>query len=139
MNHSHPGRFLKVKIVNNKLCLTSVSLFVLTTLGACGGGGDGGGINRRAAAQQWRWEHDIEGLGHGRAHRDRQRAAMPYVPEIAIDANGNALAVWYQFDGPHNWQLCWQPNIWSNRYIRRHGWGTAALIETHAGGFPRSP
>jgi len=48
-------------------------------------------------------------------------------PQIAIDASGNALAVWYQSDGTRY-------NIWSNRYTAGTGWGTAALIETDAGG-----
>ncbi|WP_158590361.1 Ig-like domain-containing protein [Noviherbaspirillum cavernae] len=46
------------------------------------------------------------------------------LPKIAIDANGNALAIWSQFDGTRN-------NIWSNRYTAGTGWGTAQLIETN--------
>ena len=49
-------------------------------------------------------------------------------PQIAVDGNGNALAVWYQYDGTRN-------NIWSNRYSAASGsWGTAALIETDDAG-----
>lgn len=44
-------------------------------------------------------------------------------PQIAIDASGNAIAVWQQFDVPRY-------NIWANRYTAGVGWGTAALIET---------
>ncbi len=45
-------------------------------------------------------------------------------PQIAIDSNGNALAVWWQFDGTRN-------NIWSNRYVASTGlWSNAGLIET---------
>ena len=47
-------------------------------------------------------------------------------PQVAVDGSGNALAVWYQFDGTRN-------NIWANRYIAGTGWGTATLIETYAG------
>jgi len=43
-------------------------------------------------------------------------------PQIAIDASGNALAVWYQFNGTYR-------TIRSNRYTSL-GWGTAAPIET---------
>ena len=44
--------------------------------------------------------------------------------QIAIDANGNALAVWQQSDGTRN-------NIWANRYTAAtNSWGTATLIET---------
>ena len=42
-------------------------------------------------------------------------------PQIAIDANGNAVAVWDQQDGMRF-------DIWANRYTA-NGWGTAALLE----------
>lgn len=52
-------------------------------------------------------------------------------PDVAMDPNGNAIAVWAQSDGTRN-------NIWANRYVVGMGWGTAVLIETtntgHAGG-----
>lgn len=50
-------------------------------------------------------------------------------PQIAIDASGNALAVWEQTDGTRF-------NVWANRYTAAtNSWGTAALIETdNAGG-----
>lgn len=44
-------------------------------------------------------------------------------PQLAVDANGNALAVWSQFDGTYT-------NIWANRYTADAAWGTAELIET---------
>jgi len=43
--------------------------------------------------------------------------------QIAIDAAGNAIAVWWQDDGTRN-------NIWTNRYTIGVGWGTAQLLET---------
>jgi hypothetical protein len=46
--------------------------------------------------------------------------------QVALDANGNGLAVWQQSDGTRN-------NIWSNRYTAGSGWGTATLIESGAG------
>ena len=48
-------------------------------------------------------------------------------PQVAIDADGNAVAVWEQFDGTR-----W--NIWANRYEAGSGWGTAELIETDNAG-----
>jgi hypothetical protein len=45
------------------------------------------------------------------------------VPQIAIDASGNALAVWNQSDGTRT-------NIWANRFTPAGGWGTATRIET---------
>jgi len=49
-------------------------------------------------------------------------------PQVAVDASGNAVAVWQQSDGTRS-------NIWANRYVVGTGWGTAQLIETdNAGG-----
>jgi hypothetical protein len=42
--------------------------------------------------------------------------------QIAVDASGNALAVWKQTDGVRY-------NIWANRFSVTGGWGTATLIE----------
>jgi hypothetical protein len=44
--------------------------------------------------------------------------------EVAVDAAGNAIAVWEQFDGAVD-------NIWANRYEVGVGWGTAEMIETN--------
>ncbi len=43
-----------------------------------------------------------------------------------MDANGNATAVWQQFDGTRF-------NVWSNRYSANGGWGTPVLIESGPG------
>jgi hypothetical protein len=53
-------------------------------------------------------------------------------PQIVVDANGNALAVWSQSDGTRY-------SIWSNRYVAGTGWGTAELIETDDSGNAYSP
>jgi hypothetical protein len=53
-------------------------------------------------------------------------------PQIAVDAAGNALAVWIQFDGTVY-------NIWANRYTAGSGWGSAALIETDNAGSAHNP
>ncbi len=47
-----------------------------------------------------------------------------YSPQVAMDGNGNAIAVWSQTDGPND-------NILANRYISATGWGGATLIETN--------
>jgi hypothetical protein len=60
-------------------------------------------------------------------------AGNTYAPSIAIDPNGNAIAVWAQSDGT-------RLNIWANRYVAGTGWGTAQLIETDNAGpalYPR--
>jgi hypothetical protein len=43
-------------------------------------------------------------------------------PRVALDAQGNAVAVWVQFDGI-------QDSIWSSRYLVNSGWGRSAPIE----------
>jgi len=44
-------------------------------------------------------------------------------PRVAIDTDGNAIAVWYQSDGS-------ALDVMSNRYVPGSGWGTAAAIST---------
>jgi hypothetical protein len=47
-------------------------------------------------------------------------------PEVGLDNQGNALAVWYQQNNGLN-------NIWTSRYISGTGWDAAELLETGAG------
>ena len=116
--------------MNSKLGLTDVSiLFVLATLAGCGGGGDGGGSTAAPPPNSG------GGTGGGATPKawgtatiiETDNAGSASSPQIAIDANGNALAVWMQSDGTRD-------NIWSNRYSAGTGWGTAALIETDNAG-----
>jgi len=44
-------------------------------------------------------------------------------PGVAVDADGNAIAVWHQSDG-----TAW--NIVANRYTAGSGWGSPELLET---------
>jgi hypothetical protein len=54
-------------------------------------------------------------------------------PQVAIDADGNAVAVWHQSDGTRT-------NIWSNRYTASTGlWGMAEIIETDNAGNANDP
>jgi hypothetical protein len=48
-------------------------------------------------------------------------------PQVALDANGNAIAVWHQIDSnsTHTTTVRW------NRYTTGGGWGTPAPIETN--------
>ena len=49
-------------------------------------------------------------------------------PRVAVDASGNAVAMWAESDGTRY-------NIWSNRYTASTGtWGTPVLIETDNAG-----
>jgi hypothetical protein len=63
------------------------------------------------------------GVGWGTAQRiETDDAGNANNPQLAIDASGNALAVWAQDDGT-------RANIVANRYDAVTGWGTATLIE----------
>ena len=53
-------------------------------------------------------------------------------PRVAMDANGNAMAVWNQSDGTRD-------NVWASRFTPGTGWGQATLIETDNVGSARSP
>ena len=71
--------------------------------------------NRYSAEAGWDVEEIIAEV-RGNARR----------PEVAMDRNGTAVAVWYQADGgPHS--------IYSNRYTPGGGWGGAELIEEAEG------
>lgn len=50
-----------------------------------------------------------------------------FLPKIAMDRNGNAVAVWYQA-GEDN-----RANIWANYFTPANGWGSAELIENFSG------
>jgi len=65
------------------------------------------------------------GSGWGNAAMiETDNAGSAWAPQIAIDASGNALAVWAQSDGAHF-------NIWANRFSVGTGWGNAVLVETN--------
>jgi hypothetical protein len=97
---------------------------VVMAAASCGGDGDGSAVNPppanalaspspSAAAKVWFKANLIELNSLGNA----------YVPRIAADSRGNALAVWSQFDGLVT-------SIWSNQYVAGVGWGKPILIET---------
>jgi len=50
-----------------------------------------------------------------------------YIPQIGVDAAGNAIAVWVQEDSTPPDYITY---IWTNRYTAGGGWGSAALLET---------
>ena len=89
-------------------------LLLLAALVACGGGGSAAPAPTLKA---WGTAALIETASGGDAE----------TPQLAFDANGNALAVWSKFDGTRN-------NIWANHYTAGSGWGTAVLIETDNAG-----
>ncbi len=78
--------------------------------------------NRYTFGSGWGTPELIETDNTGDAHSS----------DIAVDATGNALAVWFQSDGMRY-------SIWSNRYTVGSGWGTPELIETDNAGDALSP
>ncbi len=74
----------------------------------------------------------VVGAGWGSAELIETDNGDAQSPQIAVDSNGNALAVWQQFDGARD-------NIWANRYVAGAGWGAAELIETDNAGRAEYP
>ncbi len=74
------------------------------------------------------------GVGWGTASLIETNDGSPMngLPSVAMDAQGNGLAVWTQSDGTRY-------NIWANRYVAGSGWGTPTLIETDNAGDARTP
>jgi hypothetical protein len=70
--------------------------------------------------------HYTPGGGWGTAALIESGTGGALFPQIAFDADGNALVVWRQYDGSHN-------SIYANRYISGGGWGSATLIESGTG------
>jgi hypothetical protein len=68
--------------------------------------------NRKAKGQGWGVAQLIE----------TDNAGSAYNPRVAIDSQGNAIAVWQQFDGQHS-------RIAANRFIVGTGWSKAQWID----------
>ncbi|MCW8966051.1 MAG: hypothetical protein OQK82_05105, partial [Candidatus Pacearchaeota archaeon] len=72
-------------------------------------------VNHRDPETGWGVAQEIESVNSGNA----------YYPQVAINDNGNAMAVWEQFDGVSH-------NVWANHYDSQSGWGTAERIENNS-------
>ena len=79
------------------------------------------------SARQNAWSNTyVVGVGWGTAELIETGAGDAFWPQTAMDATGNAIAVWTQYDGASY-------SVWANRYVVGVGWGIAELIETGAG------
>jgi hypothetical protein len=156
------------------LLLCTVALSAAATLYACGGGGGGGGDTAAPApapappATPKAWQ--------GAKAVDTTLSGIGFNSAVAVDASGNAISVWQQFDGTRSnivasrysastglWAdalpleksdgpaslpriamdaggnaiAIWQQsdnardNIYVNRYSASNGWGDATLLETN--------
>ena len=65
-------------------------------------------------------------------------AGSVFQPQVAIDASGNAIAIWAQDDAPEA-DPDVRTSIWSNRFTAGTGWGSAELVETDDTGNAWSP
>ncbi|MEQ1590738.1 MAG: hypothetical protein ABL902_10345, partial [Gallionella sp.] len=69
-------------------------------------------------------------------------AAMPTLsgglPQVVMDASGNATVVWQQFDTEQCINIfgfsnpCTGYNVWASRYVAGAGWGTPTKIENNS-------
>jgi hypothetical protein len=67
-----------------------------------------------AGASGWQCAMRIDGV-----------AGKAYDPQIAVDSNGNIVAVWSQHDGTYN-------SIFANRYVADAGrWGDAGFVDSN--------
>lgn len=71
-------------------------------------------------------------VGWGEAEEIGTDVGDAWLPQVAVDSYGNAVAVWRQDDGGRY-------DIWSNRYIAGTGWGTPGKIETDDSGHAGDP
>ncbi len=73
-------------------------------------------LSERAAAEP--------GTGWGRAQLiEAPDARLDFDPQVAVDPQGAAVAVWHHWEGPGY-------DLWANRFVPGVGWGTAELLET---------
>jgi hypothetical protein len=74
----------------------------------------------------------VAGSGWSTATSIQTGSGPASTPEVAVDMNGNALAVWRQSDLA-------RVSIWANRYVAGRGWGAATLIESDSSGDASAP
>lgn len=105
---------LATDAVNPKIVIDASGNAIVVWQSWNGGGHDIGA--RRYVANTGTWE-PAQLIESGMGPAD--------VPQIAIDAGGNAAVVWSQSSA--------QLDIWANHYVVGIGWGTATLIEAGIG------
>lgn len=71
------------------------------------------------------WANRYTAQGWGTAVLIEGAAGNATQPQVAIDASGNALAVWQQAGATGD-------SIWSNRYTAGAGWGTPVMIQANS-------
>ena len=74
----------------------------------------------------------VVGSGWGSAELIETDVIDTGKPQVAVDPAGNAVAVWFAYDGTRY-------SIWANWYVMDSGWGTAELIDTDNAGDAGKP
>jgi hypothetical protein len=88
--------------------------------------------NSAGVVSVWTNRYDVGSGSWGTATLLEINPGAAASPQIRMDSNGNAIAVWVQNDGTFN-------RMWANRYVAGQGWGTPQIIENNPGDtdFPR--
>lgn len=74
------------------------------------------GVNGRALASEYRWSFTVRsGLWAPSSPLETDDRGSAYDPQLVVDAQGNVLAAWLQYDGSHT-------NLYSRRYDVTTGW-----------------
>lgn len=87
-----------------------------------GGGPDNIWANRYAAGGPWGSAQLLE----------NDNTEYAYYPDVAADAAGNAMAIWYQDEGAIS-------NILASYYTAGSGWGVAELVDSEDLGYAEDP
>jgi Bacterial Ig-like domain len=74
----------------------------------------------------------VAGSGWGTAVKIDQGAGTTADSQVAIDADGNALAVWAQYSGSRS-------DIWASRFTVRGGWHAPTLVDSEDAGSATHP
>ena len=102
-------------------------LMLCLLLNGCGGGGGGGGNGSGSSDNSGGDDGNDQSVGWRIADTITDGSGSAYSPQLAMNANGNAIAVWNQYDGAVH-------NIWANRYnVTTSSWETAEKIESMGG------
>lgn len=107
--------------LNTYLCSTLGRLVLAASLVlalACGGGGGGGGTAVMSATGAWGPAQALE----------TNLLSDSYYPQVAVDATGRALVVWYRLSGPGG-----PADIWAKVYQPGQGWQAEGTLESMDG------
>src|SRR2546426_3775103 len=68
----------------------------------------------------------VPGSGWGTATPIENSTAYAFNPVVAVDPDGNAVAIWTSYEEGHSYN-----DLWANRFVPGSGWGTPSLLENN--------